>query len=110
MQLTYKKRSRKKIRRVLTAAFTAAVAAGFLLLMGLGAAGLNRSLRAEQLHSVQLAVQRAVVHCYALEGSYPPSLQYLQQNYGLVLDTKRYIYDYSVFAPNVPPEVHVLRK
>lgn len=104
------KKTGRKLRRRAASAAAAAASVAFLLLAGFAMEGFGQSLRAQQLSSVQLAVQRAVIHCYALEGSYPPSLDYLAKNYGLVLDRKHYIYDYSVFASNVPPEVHVLRK
>ena len=70
----------------------------------------NQSLEEQRLSSVQTSVKQAVIHCYALEGSYPPNLEYLQQNYGLILDKSRYVYDYRVFASNIAPEVFIFRK
>ncbi|MDR3551740.1 MAG: hypothetical protein P4L75_01320 [Clostridia bacterium] len=102
--------SHKKFRRILAVALTAAFSIAIILLAAAGVAGFDRNLRAEQLTAVQKSVQSAMIHCYSLEGSYPPNLAYLAKNYGLVLDTKHYIYDYSVFATNIPPEVHVFRK
>lgn len=61
----------------------------------------------KQLNQVKDTVMNSVVQCYALEGAYPPDLEYLQENYGLQLDTKRYIYHYDRFASNILPNVQV---
>lgn len=100
----------KRLRGRVAPLLTGAVTLTFLLLAGVGMARFDRSLHERQLSAVRSAVQAAAVHCYALEGSYPPNLAYLQRNYGLVLDTEHFIYDYSVFAPNIPPEIHVFSK
>ena len=38
------------------------------------------------------AIDKALVQCFALEGSYPSDLQYLVDNYGLILNTDKYVY------------------
>jgi hypothetical protein len=53
------------------------------------------------------AIERAVMQCYALEGSYPPNLDYLVKNYGLIIDQKRYVYLYETVAGNIHPIVQV---
>lgn len=89
-----------------------AAAAGVLLLVLVftGIVRFNQSVETERLASVKSSVEQAVIHCYALEGSYPPNLEYLQQNYGLILDKNRYVYDYRVFASNIAPEIFIFRK
>lgn len=62
------------------------------------------------VESVQKTVEKYVVECYAVEGSYPADLYYLQENYGLILDEDNYIYDYEVFASNVMPKISVIVK
>lgn len=61
----------------------------------------------KQLNQVKDTVMNSVVQCYALEGAYPPDLEYLQENYGLQLDTNRYLYHYDRFASNILPNVQV---
>ena len=53
------------------------------------------------------AIRRAAVTCYAVEGKYPPSLEYLSENYGVHVDETRYAVFYDVFAENVMPTVTV---
>jgi hypothetical protein len=50
------------------------------------------------------------VHCYAAEGIYPPDLEYLQENYGLQVDTDNFVVDYRPFASNLMPDITVLPK
>ncbi|MDI9514250.1 MAG: hypothetical protein QM224_04095 [Bacillota bacterium] len=59
---------------------------------------------------IRKAVLDACVQCYALEGSYPPSLEYLEKHYGLILDREEYYFYYEVFASNVMPTVEVYKK
>ena len=44
------------------------------------------------------------------EGQYPPSLDYLVENYGIQIDYENFIYDYFVFASNLKPVVKVIEK
>lgn len=53
------------------------------------------------------AIDQAIVTCYAIEGRYPESLEYLEENYGITIDTKRYYVSYSVFASNQKPTFKV---
>lgn len=59
---------------------------------------------------IRKAVIDACIQCYALEGSYPPSLEYLEKHYGLMLNRDEYYYYYEVFASNVMPTVEVYKK
>lgn len=57
---------------------------------------------------LEQAVRRAAVACYAAEGIYPPDLAYLQEHYGLQIDSRRYAVSYDVFASNLMPDITVL--
>ncbi len=56
------------------------------------------------------AIIRSAVQCYAIEGFYPPDIEYLEENYGLLVDHDKYVVSYSVFASNIIPEVIVFKK
>lgn len=62
----------------------------------------------ESLASLRNAVQRACVQCYAIEGRYPPSVEYLEEHYGIVIDRKQYHVFYDGWASNVMPDITVL--
>lgn len=57
---------------------------------------------------LETALRRAAVACYAAEGSYPPNLEYMQENYGIRYDGARYKVIYDVFASNLMPDITVL--
>lgn len=59
---------------------------------------------------IKEAIERACVQCYALEGSYPPDLEYLSEHYGLILNEDKYFYYYEIFASNVMPYVEVYER
>ena len=61
-------------------------------------------IRAE---SIENTIKKYAVQCYASEGSYPPNLDYLVDNYGLMLDEKHYFYYYEAFASNFMPDISV---
>mgnify|MGYP000890539327 CR=1 FL=1 len=63
----------------------------------------------ERVRSVEDAIQKAAVQCYAIEGSYP-TLEYLVQNYGLVINESAYYYHYEVMASNIMPVIAVYKK
>jgi hypothetical protein len=101
---------KKRFRRLAGLAATAIVSIALLFCAAIGILRFNDSVRVRQLDSIRSSVQKAVIHCYSLEGSYPSNLEYLQQNYGLILDKSHYVYDYRIFAANVSPDIFIFRK
>lgn len=62
----------------------------------------------EGCRQLEEALRRSAVACYAAEGIYPPDLTYLEDHYGLQIDTDRYTVYYDVFASNLMPDITVL--
>ncbi len=60
--------------------------------------------------AVRRAVVRAVMQCYALEGQYPPDLDYLADRYGLILDEERYRFVYEAPGANIFPVIEVIAR
>ena len=46
--------------------------------------------------------------CYATEGVYPPSVQYLKENYGIQIDEDRYSVFYEIEGANLMPSITVM--
>ena len=67
-------------------------------------------LVSSKTRTMQKAIEKAAVQCYALEGQYPPNLDYLVENYGIQIDYDNFIYEYFVFASNLKPVVKVIEK
>lgn len=97
----------KKIRRLAAVILSVAVSIAFLCIMAVALFQFNSDMKQKQLEVIKQAVNKAVISCYALEGSYPPDIKYLQDNYGLIVDKKNYIYDYQIFASNIPPVIYI---
>jgi len=64
----------------------------------------------EKYNILTEALKRSIVQCYAIEGFYPPNVEYLEENYGLVVDHDKYVVSYSVFASNIMPDFDVFVK
>ena len=62
----------------------------------------------EQQASLENALQQNIVHCYAIEGAYPPSLSYLVENYGITYDHSLFFVDYRPLGANLLPQVTVV--
>lgn len=58
---------------------------------------------------LESAVRHAAVTCYANEGIYPPTIDYLKEYYGLQVDEDQYTVLYEVFADNLMPDITVLK-
>ena len=67
----------------------------------------GRDLGDESAAAIREAIRRSALQCYAVEGVYPPNLQYLQDNYGLEVNTEDFYVTYDAFASNLPPTVRV---
>ena len=62
----------------------------------------------ESMRQLEQALRRGCVACYAAEGAYPPTLEYLQQHYGVQIDSRRYTVHYDIFAENLMPDIMIL--
>lgn len=65
-------------------------------------------LREQGAASVRASILDAAQECRAIEGSYPSSLSYLEDHYGLVVNSDEYAITYESYAANVPPAVRVV--
>lgn len=54
------------------------------------------------------ALTRSITQCYALEGTYPPSLVYLEENYGLTYNKDHFFVDYQYIGSNLRPDVTII--
>ena len=60
--------------------------------------------------AIEDAIRKSPLECYALEGSYPPSVDYLKKNYGLIVNEDAYFYHYQVTASNMIPDIKVVKR
>lgn len=82
------------------------VMAGFIY----GVTNISKSNIMNEKEILSEALQRDIVHCYAVEGMYPPSLQYIEDHYGLIYDKKKFIVNYVNEGSNITPSVIIIER
>lgn len=63
----------------------------------------------KQKEQLEASLHRNIIQCYALEGIYPPDLDYLKEHYGLEYDDSVFFIDYQPIALNIMPDYTVLQ-
>lgn len=57
---------------------------------------------------VSTALNRSITQCYALEGNYPPDLDYLCDHYGFTYNKDHFFIDYQYIGSNLRPDVTII--
>jgi len=81
-----------------------------LLIFLTGIRSVSDTTTDKQKESLEVALKRSIAQCYAVEGVYPPSLDYLIDHYGIVYDTDSFVVDYDFYGSNLMPDVSVMQK
>lgn len=81
---------------------------GFVVFFISGINTVDDSTASEQAKSLESAIRRSVAQCYAVEGTYPPSLDYLKEHYGLIYDAEKFYIDYTAIGSNIMPDITIL--
>jgi len=68
---------------------------------------LNDNYELKKIDYLELSINNALNACYANEGSYPQTLDYLVENYHIILNDSFNVY-YESFASNIRPKVKVV--
>ena len=81
-----------------------------VLLFYQGIESLSSGSVRRQKESLENALHRSITYCYAVEGSYPESLDYLKEHYGITYDEDRFFVDYKIIGANILPDVTIIQK
>lgn len=98
---------KRRINSLLISAVLFIVLFGFFLYL---ITGISKDTTTRQEQALNDALNRAIVSCYSIEGTYPPSLDYIVRHYGLIYDSRLFFIDYRPIGSNIYPEVTVIRK
>jgi FlaG/FlaF family flagellin (archaellin) len=101
------RRGKSNIRAIVITVVCFAVFAVFLFTMLNNAVAVSGE---EALRIARDSVVRAVVSCYAYEGFYPGSIEYLVEHYNLLIDTDRFSVFYDKLADNLMPNIIVTER
>ncbi|MBR6228755.1 MAG: hypothetical protein IKQ97_03380 [Eubacterium sp.] len=82
----------------------------FAVLLAIASTKIGNRQENESLKQLENSVRKAVMTCYATEGVYPPSVDYIEDHYGIQIDHDRYGVFYEVFGDNVMPQITVMEK
>ena len=86
--------------------FFIAVIAVFII----GITAISSNNEKDERKILESALNKDVVHCYAIEGYYPPNLQYIKDHYGLTYDEDKFLVDYEPIGNNIMPNVTIVEK
>ncbi len=73
-----------------------------------GTDSLSSGSNRRQKESLENAINRDVVYCYATTGKYPESLDYIRKNYGLYYNEDLFFVDYQIRGSNLFPDVTII--
>ena len=90
--------------------FTVAISSCIILLTCHVLNRLMADSKEEEKRSLEEALQREIVQCYVLEGHYPDSLSYLEEQYGFSYDKEQFFVDYQLLGANIMPDVTVIER
>ncbi|PNV62680.1 hypothetical protein C0033_06510 [Clostridium sp. chh4-2] len=99
---------KKEKRSIIGILLSAVLFAAVLCIFWLGVSFFSAKADEKGADTLRRGISRASVQCYAIEGRYPPSVAYLEENYGIQIDESRYNVFYSGFASNIMPEITVI--
>ena len=99
----------KKARRRLAAVWVIVAIIAVVLIIPAAVSGRKEETQ-ESVRSITETVQERALQCYVIEGAYPSSLSYLEENYGLTLNQEDYLVVYKPVAENLPPDVRVIER
>ncbi len=83
-----------------------ALIVAFVLLVN----GITNKSNGKERDIVIEAVKNAALTCYAVEGMYPDSIDYLREHYNLSYNEDKYVVYYQPFASNVLPSIKVVER
>ena len=87
-----------------------AIIAAVLILVVVLTGRIGRLHGDEEADMVHDAIRQATLTCYAIEGAYPDSMEYLRENYHLAYDEERFLVTYNAFASNRFPDIYVVER
>lgn len=85
----------------------------FLIIIGFSVfflQGMSEKNKKENAKAIEKNIRNAATSCYAIEGAYPQNIEYLEKNYGLIIDKDGYAVQYEATGSNFMPSIIVTPK
>ena len=61
-----------------------------------------------QRDNLESALRHAITYCYAVEGTYPESLEYIKEHYSISYDESLFYVDYRPRGANIFPDLTII--
>ena len=103
-EITTKDRKRKRHHILLALLVCAIATVGIALAVQVA----GQNAREQGAMALRQSILNAAIRCCAIEGSYPLTIDRLEQNYGLRINRTDYIVTYEAYASNMVPSVVVV--
>lgn len=101
---------RSKVKSALAYILPCVLFAAMLAWLIIAVSNASDSAKDKELSALKTNIENGITMCYAIEGMYPESVEYLCESYGLIYDKSKYIVYYDSFASNIRPTVTVLER
>lgn len=102
-EITDSELSRRRKVRIIVACCLVALAVAACLIF----TAAQQNAREQGAAALHDSIISAAKQCCAIEGSYPSSLEHLEESYGLTINHDDYVITYECFANNIMPSVVV---
>jgi hypothetical protein len=89
--------------------FTIILLGAVILLFTMAVSGAAEKADESATATLESAIRRAAVQCYAIEGFYPVSIEYLVENYGVIIDDTKFAIFYEAKMKDKMPVIRVGR-
>lgn len=101
---------RSYLKRILSFFLPCVLFAAMLAWFIIATANAASSTDKRELSALKTNIENGITMCYAVEGAYPESVEYLCEHYGLIYDREKYFVDLDRFASNIRPTVTVFER
>ncbi len=83
---------------------------GIFILFILQIQNITHLTKQQQRINLEKAISRDIIQCYALEGYYPPDLNYIEEHYGLTYNKSEFFIDYQIEGENIKPTFTIIER
>lgn len=87
-----------------------ALSAIILVFIGISIFNISGDKNVSGVDRLEKAIRDAAVTCYTEEGVYPPNIDYIKDNYGVLIDENKFTVHYTAYADNLMPVITVTEK
>ena len=102
-EITYEQIKRQRRRRIAICIIVALVCVAVTYTIFVAQTWVER----QEAYTLRESVLNTARYCCAVEGSYPSTIQHLEDNYGLIINHTDYVINYEWLGDNVAPNVVV---